>query len=429
MGQEKDLARLPETSSIAGKAPSLRSAVEPFIVMEVMRAAIDREAAGERVIHMEVGQPGAPAPRPVLDAARAALDHGRLAYTEALGLRSLRARIARYYADIHGLDVPMDRIAVTTGSSAGFNLAFLAAFDHGDRIALAAPGYPAYRNLLHALGLEVVDIPVDASSRYVLTPAMLEAAHRETPLAGVLVASPANPSGTVMQPAALGALIEAAHDLGIRFISDEIYHGLVYEGVAETALRFSPRRDRRQFLLQVLLHDRLADRLDGAAGDPRPAGRADRPEPLHLAAGDLADRGHRRLRGDAGARGDQGELCREPPHPPRPAAVNRLRRVPQRRRRVLRLCLGPPLLERLRSISPAACSPRPASPRRPGPDFDRVRGHQWMRFSFAGTTPDMAEAMDRHRGVAEDNRWRPCRLIRPGGDAWPGASARQRRSR
>ncbi|MBN9021521.1 MAG: aminotransferase class I/II-fold pyridoxal phosphate-dependent enzyme, partial [Rhizobiales bacterium] len=209
------------------------------MVMEVMRAAIDRELSGERVIHMEVGQPGVPAPGPVLEAARAALAHGRIAYTEALGLRTLRGRIARYYADMHGIEVPYERIAVTTGSSAGFNLAFLAAFDHGDRIALAAPGYPAYRNLLHALGLEVVEIPVDAGSRYVLTPEMLEAAHRERPLAGVLVASPANPSGTIMQPAALGALIEAAHDLGIRFISDEIYHGLVYEGIAETALRFS----------------------------------------------------------------------------------------------------------------------------------------------------------------------------------------------
>jgi len=238
MGQDRDVPSEPTPRHRT--APSLRSAVEPFQVMEVMRAALEREHMGERVVHMEVGQPGAPAPGPVLAAARAALVHGRLAYTEALGLRSLRSRIARYYADVHGLDVPYERIAVTTGSSAGFNLAFLAAFDHGDRIALAAPGYPAYRNLLHALGLEVVEIPVDGASRYVLTPEMLAAAHRERPLAGVLVASPANPSGTIMQPAALGGLIEAAHDLGIRFISDEIYHGLVYDGVAETALRFSP---------------------------------------------------------------------------------------------------------------------------------------------------------------------------------------------
>jgi aspartate/methionine/tyrosine aminotransferase len=188
---------------------------------------------------MEVGQPGAPAPRAVMDAARAALANGRIAYTDALGLRGLRARIARYYADEHGIDVSPERIAVTTGSSAGFNLAFLAAFDPGDRIAVTAPGYPAYRNLLFALGLEVAEVPVDSTTRYVLTPALLERAHAEKPLAGVLIASPANPSGTVMTPEALGDLISAATDLGLVFISDEIYHRLVYNGTAATALQFS----------------------------------------------------------------------------------------------------------------------------------------------------------------------------------------------
>jgi aspartate/methionine/tyrosine aminotransferase len=219
--------------------PSSRSAIDPFIVMEVMRAAADREHAGERVIHMEVGQPGVPAPAPVLDAARAALADGALGYTEALGLRSLRARIARHYAEAYRLEVPMERIAITTGSSAAFNMAFIAAFEAGDRIALAAPGYPAYRNLAFALGLETVDMPVDASTGYALTPAMLEKAHAEKPLAGVLVASPANPTGTIMSPAALKALIDAASDLGIAFISDEIYHRLVYAGTAATALEFS----------------------------------------------------------------------------------------------------------------------------------------------------------------------------------------------
>ena len=131
----------------AKPAPSRRSAIEPFIVMDVMRAAADREHAGERVIHMEVGQPGAPAPKPVVEAAKAALADGRLGYTEALGNRRLRARIAAHYAEAYRIEVPMERIAVTTGSSGGFNLAFLAAFDAGDRIALATPGYPAYRNL------------------------------------------------------------------------------------------------------------------------------------------------------------------------------------------------------------------------------------------------------------------------------------------
>ncbi len=222
-------------------SPSRRSAIQPFIVMDVMRAAVDREHAGKRVIHMEVGQPAAPAPRPVLAAADAALRRGRITYTEALGIRPLRTRIARYYGEEHGLSVPAERIAVTTGSSAGFNLAFLAAFDVGDRIAVAAPGYPAYRNLLGALGLEVVEIAVTADTRYALTPGLIESAHREKPLAGVLIASPANPSGTVMEPAALKALIEASEAMGLTFISDEIYHRLVYNGAAATALQFSDR--------------------------------------------------------------------------------------------------------------------------------------------------------------------------------------------
>ncbi|MBN9491831.1 aminotransferase class I/II-fold pyridoxal phosphate-dependent enzyme [bacterium] len=150
---------------------SRRSAVEPFIVMDVMRAAVDREEAGAHIVHMEVGQPGARAPRAVLEAARVAIEDGRLAYTEALGLRRLRARIARHYGEAHGLDVPVERIAVTTGSSAGFMLAFLAAFDPGDRVAIAAPGYPAYRNIMTALGLAVVDIPTRPENRHVITPA------------------------------------------------------------------------------------------------------------------------------------------------------------------------------------------------------------------------------------------------------------------
>lgn len=219
--------------------PSQRSAVEPFLAMDVMRAANAREAGGHRVIHLEVGQPGAPAPQAVLEAARAALADGRLTYTEAFGRRELRARIAAHYGQAYGVDMDPERVAVTTGSSAGFSLAFLSAFDAGDRIALASPGYPAYRNILAALGLEAVDIPVGPATRYSLTPDLLEAAHRRRPLAGVLVASPANPTGTMMTPAALAELIAAAEALGIRFISDEIYHGLVYEGRAETALRTS----------------------------------------------------------------------------------------------------------------------------------------------------------------------------------------------
>jgi aspartate/methionine/tyrosine aminotransferase len=218
---------------------SRRSAVEPFIAMDVMAAAAELEAEGRDIVHMEVGQPGAPAPAPVLEAARAALAGGRLGYTEALGIRALRERIARHYGEAYGIEVPAARVMVTTGSSGGFNLIFLVAFDPGARIAMATPAYPAYRNILAALGLEAVEIAVGADTRWALTPQHIEAAHRERPPARVLLARPANPTGTIVAPEALKALAETCAALGIRFISDEIYHGLVYEGRAETALRFS----------------------------------------------------------------------------------------------------------------------------------------------------------------------------------------------
>nr|WP_242390394.1 aminotransferase class I/II-fold pyridoxal phosphate-dependent enzyme [Polymorphum gilvum] len=220
-------------------SPSKRSAVEPFLAMDVLSSARALEAAGRSIIHMEVGQPGAPAPTRVLDAAREALADGRLGYTEARGLERFRRRISRHYADTYGVEVPEARVLATTGSSAAFNLTFLAAFDPGDRIALAAPGYPAYRNILTALGLEAVEIPVGPETRWALTPDHVEAAHRQRPLKGVLVASPGNPTGTMMTPEALGALVEASRALGLWFISDEIYHGLVYQGRQETALTFS----------------------------------------------------------------------------------------------------------------------------------------------------------------------------------------------
>jgi len=219
-------------------APSLRSDVPPFMVMDVMAAAARLEAAGVDVIHMEVGQPAAPAPSTARAAARAALG-GAIAYTEALGIPSLRRRIARHYADIHGVDVDPSRVIVTTGSSAGFILAFLSLFELGDRVAIAVPGYPPYRHILTALGCEPVMIETTAAARWALTGEALMAAHRARPLKGVLAASPANPTGTMMKAEALADLIGAAHDAGIRFISDEIYHGLDYAFPATTAARLS----------------------------------------------------------------------------------------------------------------------------------------------------------------------------------------------
>jgi aspartate/methionine/tyrosine aminotransferase len=219
--------------------PSVRGDVPPFMVMDVVAAAARLEAGGRRVIHMEIGQPAAPAPSTAIAAARALLDGGRVSYTQSLGIPSLRRRIARHYVERYGADVDPERVVLTTGSSAGFMLAFLAMFEPGDRIAIESPCYPPYRNVLTALGCEPVPIEVTAATRFALSPEALLDAHRERPLNGVLVASPANPTGTMMTPDALDALVRAAESEGIAFISDEIYHGLDYAFPAQTALNVS----------------------------------------------------------------------------------------------------------------------------------------------------------------------------------------------
>ena len=217
---------------------SARSDVAPFMVMDVIAAATRVEAAGHHVIHMEVGQPAAPAPRTAIEAARRALD-GPLRYTEALGIGSLRSRIARHYGELYNVDLDPGRVIVTTGSSAGFILAFLSMFEPGDRVGIANPGYPPYRHILKALGCEPVLIETGEETRWAVTPEAVLAAHRKAPLAGLLVASPANPTGTMIQAGALADLIRMTQGEGIRFISDEIYHGLDYAFPAETALRIS----------------------------------------------------------------------------------------------------------------------------------------------------------------------------------------------
>jgi aspartate/methionine/tyrosine aminotransferase len=217
-----------------------RSNVPPFMVMDVMAAAARIEAAGGHVIHMEVGQPAASAPKTAISAAHAALDGGRIDYTSALGTPSLRGRIARHYQETYGCAVDAERIVVTTGSSGAFILAFLALFEPGDRVAVTVPGYPPYRHILTALGCEPVLIETSSENRHALTGEALLAAHRKNPLKGVLVGSPANPTGTMMSRDALTGLIAAAQGAGIRFISDEIYHGLDYAFSAVTAAELSP---------------------------------------------------------------------------------------------------------------------------------------------------------------------------------------------
>jgi aspartate/methionine/tyrosine aminotransferase len=210
--------------------------VAPFLAMDVLAAAAAKERRGGSVIHMEVGQPSASAPRAAREAAKAAIESGRIGYTEALGIAPLRERIARHYREAYGVSIAPERVVVTTGSSAGFVLAFLALFDQGARVAITAPGYPAYRNILEALDLVPVTIPLAKGEGWIMTAEAVARAHAQTPLKGVLAMSPANPSGTMIGAVALARLGQTCRDLGLWFVSDEIYHGLTYAAPAATAL-------------------------------------------------------------------------------------------------------------------------------------------------------------------------------------------------
>jgi aspartate/methionine/tyrosine aminotransferase len=213
---------------------SRRSEVDPFIVMDVMEAARAAEAAGRHVIHMEVGQPGTPAPAAARAALVRAMEKGPLGYTVALGLPELRARIARLYAEWYGAELDPARVVVTAGSSGAFILAFTALFDTGDRIGLGDPGYPSYRQIVSALGLTPVGIQTAPENRYQPVPADLPDG-----LAGLMVASPGNPTGTMLDHSALGALVEATQARSISLISDEIYHGLHYGARGVSALELT----------------------------------------------------------------------------------------------------------------------------------------------------------------------------------------------
>lgn len=213
-----------------------RAGVPPFAVMEIIAAANARRAAGQQVLNLAAGEPAGGASRVVRRRAADALEGGGLGYTEAVGTPALRSALAAHYRDWYDLVVSPDAVATTTGSSGGFTLAFLAAFDPGDRVALARPGYPAYRNILSALGCEMVQLPCGPVTRFQPTIEILDAAFTEAPFDGLIVASPANPTGTMVDAAELGRIADwcAAH--GVRLISDEVYHGITYtEAQAPTA--------------------------------------------------------------------------------------------------------------------------------------------------------------------------------------------------
>lgn len=213
---------------------SSRGQVDPFIVMDVVEAARAAEAGGRHIIHMEVGQPSTPAPRTARAALSRALEVDPLGYTVSLGLPDLRAGIAALYARWYGVELDPARVIVTAGSSGAFVLAFAALFDAGDRVALGEPGYPSYRQILRAMSIEPVAIQTRAENRYQPTPEEIP-----SDVQGLIVASPGNPSGTMLGRPEMAALMQAAHARGIAFVSDEIYHGLHYGARAVTALEVS----------------------------------------------------------------------------------------------------------------------------------------------------------------------------------------------
>ena len=374
---------------------SRRGQIPPFIVMDVMRAANERAAAGADVLHLEVGQPATGAPAGVIAAAHAALGNDRLGYTEAFGLPALRERIAGHYRDAYKIVIDPARIVLTTGSSGAFVLAFLAAFEAGDRVALAAPSYPAYRNILTALGLIPIELEAGPAQRYQATVELVQ--NCPEPIDGLIVASPANPTGTMLSPSELAGLAQHCSASGIRLISDEIYHGLTYGSItATTAAAFSddaivvnsfskyfsmtgwrlgwmivppsllraveclaqnffispPSLSQHAALAAFDCHDELQRNLARYAENRAlllselPRAGLDRLAPADGAFYLYADVGH--------LTNDSAEFCR-----------------------------------RMLIETGIACTP--------GTDFDRARGNATLRISFAGSTATMAEAARRLR--------------------------------
>jgi aspartate/methionine/tyrosine aminotransferase len=384
---------------------SSRSAVEPFHAMDILAEANRRKKDGRPVISMSLGQPAHPAPKAALAAASEALKHGRIGYTDALGLLELREAIAGHYRVQHGIDVDPARIAVTTGSSAAFNLAFLSLFDAGDAVAIARPGYPAYRNILKALGLKVVEVPVTAETGFTLTPASLERAETIAgcKLKGVLLASPANPTGTVTGREALKRLATYCESRSIAFISDEIYHGLTFVGEETSALEITDQAVvinsfSKYYCMTgwrvgwMVLPESLVRPVECLA------------QSLYISAPELSQIAAAAAFGAA----EELDVYKESYHTNRDFLMERL---PQ-----IGLPLASPMdgafyayvdvsrftndsmdfaKRMLTEIDVAAT---------PGMDFDPTEGHRALRISYAGSVSDIAEAVGRMAGWLKEKR-------------------------
>ena len=384
------------TRPVALPSEAARAAIPPFHVMDVWAAAGERQRTHGDLVNLSAGQPSTPAPRPVRTAAAAALERNVLGYTVALGLPELRAGLAGHYGHTYGLPVTADDVVLTTGSSGGFLLAFLAAFDAGDRVAMARPGYPCYRNILRALGCEVVELPCGPETRHQPTVAMLEAL--DEPIAGLVVASPANPTGTVLEPAELAALVTHCEHAGIQLISDEIYHGISYPGAPATACAWTTSREaivvnsfskyfsmtgwRLGWLLVPPRLHRAVDRLTGNFTICPPA------LAQHAAVAAFTPEGYAEADGHVAHYATNRALLLD--GLPR-LGIDRLAPADGAfyvYADVARLTDDSMALTyRMLAETGVAVAP--------GVDFDPVDGHRWIRFSFAGSTDDVAEALHR----------------------------------
>jgi aspartate/methionine/tyrosine aminotransferase len=375
---------------------ALRAGVPPFYVMDVWLAAAERQRSHGDLVNLSAGQPSVGAPEPVRAAAAAALKQNRLGYTVALGIPELREAIAASYAGRHGLDVDPADVVVTTGSSGGFLLAFLTCFDVGDRVVVSSPGYPCYRNILSALGCEVVDLQCGPQTRFQPTAQML--AQLDEPVAGVVVASPANPTGTVIPPAELAAIASWCAATGTRLISDEVYHGLVYPGAPQTSCAWATSRDavvvnsfskyfamtgwRLGWLLVPQPLQRAVDCLTGnfticpPALSQVAAVAAFTPESQAEADGHLRHYGTNRERLLDGLRGIGLDRLA-----PTDGAFYIYADVSDFTADSLSFC------EKLLADTGVAIAP--------GIDFDTTRGGSFVRLSFAGPTSDIDEAVAR----------------------------------
>ena len=389
--------RLAAAQGLMLRPPSERSAIDPFIVMDVMRAAAAREATGARVIHMEVGQPGTAAPRAAREAVKRALDTDNLGYTLALGMEPLRERIARLYQERHGVHVAPERIVVTSGSSAAFVLSFLDLFDAGARVALPAPGYPCYRHILTALGAVPLSLETGPNTRWMPTAAQIDEAAARHDLAGLLIASPANPTGTMLEPERLAEIIAICRKRGLWFISDEIYHGLTYGMPEATALQFSDdvvviNSFSKYFSMTgwrvgwmvvppglVRTMERLAQNLyisPPAVAQVAALGAFDGIEELEA---------NRRVYA-----ANRDLLLRELPK----AGLSKI--VPADGAFYLYVDVGDYTGDSL-AFSKAMLEETGVAAT-PGVDFDAGRGRRFVRFSYSGTTADMGEAAERLQG-------------------------------